>query len=445
MDAPMSQKGRQLVPEVVDLVIQLKQHFDQEKKSGKYVSTGDAAQRTADGLGIGIATVRRILARHARGESVRMYERLGRPPVALDIGIEPVIRGFVHSENLTGKRVSIERVRAHLVESCALDVPKVTLWRALRRWGFTYGQGRRRDSLKEQEHVIRARRAYLRRKLANRGPNGLPKRPEIYLDETFVNKNHSARYTWYREQDGPWVNKPSGVGPRMIMVHAISRDGWVEGAELIFQAKKRTGDYHGQMNWCNFSRWFESQLMPNIPEGAVVVLDNARYHNVLVEDFFPSAKSTKAELQAWLDHNDYAFQEDMLKTELLEKCVRHAPKPGFRLDRLAAKKGITILRTPPYHPELQPIERCWGVVKNHMADNCDFSMKGMRTLLPQAIAKVTEETCGKIMAKVIEQENQYWKEDEKLDEIYAADTREEHFAEVGSSREAEDPYLGNNG
>ncbi len=26
------------------------------------------------------------------------------------------------------------------------------------------------------------------------------------------------------------------------------------------------------------------------------------------------------------------------------------------------------MRTPPYHPELQPIETCWGVVKNHMDD-----------------------------------------------------------------------------
>ena len=438
----MPQKGKQLNPEIVDLVIQLKQHFDQEKKRGKYVSTKNAAQRAADGLGIGIATVKRIMARHARGESVQMAERPGRPPATVNIGIQPVVRAFIRSENLAGKQVSIERVRTHVRESCEIDIPKVTLWRALRRWGFTYGQGRRRDSLKEQEHVLRARREYLRRKLANRGPNGLSKCPEIYLDETFVNKNHSARYTWYPEQDGPWVNKPSGVGPRMIMVHAISRDGWVEGAELLFQAKKRTGDYHGQMNWCNFSRWFETQLMPNIPEGAVVVLDNAKYHNVLVEDFFPSANSTKTELQAWLNHNGYTFHENMLKTELLAKCLRLAPKPEFRLDRLAAKKGITILRTPPYHPELQPIERCWGVVKNHMADNCDFTMEGMRKLLPEAIAKVTENTCRRIIAKVSEQEDKYWIEDVELDKIYAADAREEHLAEIGSSTEAEDPYLG---
>ena len=69
----------------------------------------------------------------------------------------------------------------------------------------------------------------------------------------------------------------------MIVVHAITRDGWVNDAELIFEAKKRTGDYHGQMNWDNFSRWFTEQLLPNILAHSIIVMDNARYHNVFAE------------------------------------------------------------------------------------------------------------------------------------------------------------------
>lgn len=438
----MSQQGKQLAPEVADVVVHLKHHFDEERKAGKTVPTKDSAGRTAAALGIGVATVKRIMARHGRGETFRPARRPGRPPGAVSAGLQPVVRAFIRAENLSGMRVSVERVRAHLAEECEVDVPKMTLWRALRRWGFTYGQGRRRECLKEQDRVIRARREYLRAMRANRDSDGLPKRPEVYLDETFINKNHSARYTWYPHEDGPWVNKPSGVGPRMILVHAITRDGWVEGAELLFEAKRRTGDYHGQMNWNNFSKWFQDQLMPNIPEGALVVLDNARYHNVLVEDFFPNGRSTKEELRAWLTRNGHAWHENMLKSELLGKCVRFAPQPELRLDRLAAAKGITILRTPPYHPELQPIERCWAVVKNHMADNCDFTMPGMRERLPEAIAKVTTITCRKIVGKIREQEDKYWKEDEKLDEVYAADDKDAYFTEIGSPNEAGDPYLG---
>jgi len=42
-------------------------------------------------------------------------------------------------------------------------------------------------------------------------------------------------------------------------------------------------------------------------------------------------------------------------------------EPAYALDVLAEESGHQILRTPQYHPELQPIEECWGVVKNHCA------------------------------------------------------------------------------
>ena len=29
------------------------------------------------------------------------------------------------------------------------------------------------------------------------------------------------------------------------------------------------------------------------------------------------------------------------------------------------------------HPELQPIEICWGVLKNYIAKNCDFTMENL--------------------------------------------------------------------
>jgi transposase len=240
------------------------------------------------------------------------------------------------------------------------------------------------------------------------------KRPEVYLDETYINKNHSNQFTWYLDEDGPWVNKPSGKGPRLIIVHAITMEGWVNDAQLIFDAKKRTGDYHGQMNWENFSRWFESQLLPNIPKNSLIILDNARYHNVFAEGSFPIPKTRKGELCDWLERNRIPWTEDMLKPELYELCKRFAPAPEFKLDQIAEAAGHRILRTPQYHPELQPIETCWGVVKNYMADHCDFTMKNFRAQLPLAIAKVKSRTCKKLIAKVAKQEEKYWDEDIQL-------------------------------
>jgi transposase len=425
----MSFQGKQLSAEITELVVRLKEYHDEERKACKFVPTKDPAGRTAQALGLGVATVKRIMARYAQsgGEVVvRVPQRPGRPPSGISQNIQPIVRQFIRTENLGGRRVSIERVGSYLHSVHGVETPKTTLWRALKRWGFTHGEGRRRDSLKEQSRVILARRDYLRAKLANRNSDGTLKLPEVYLDETYINKNHSSPFTWYLDDDGPLVNKPSGVGPRLIVVHAVTKDGWVDGAQLVFEAKKRTGDYHGQMNWDNFSKWFKGQLLPNIAPKSVIILDNARYHNVYSDSFFPNKSSSKEQLRRWLTRNSHPWREDMLKSELMELCTRFAPVPEYQLDILAAEHKMSILRTPPYHPELQPIETCWAVVKNYMADNCDFTMKGLRERLPKGFAKVTSRTCQKIITEVVEQEDNYWTEDEKLDEVYAANAEEEY-------------------
>lgn len=440
----MSFQGKQLPAEMVEAVVRLKKHYDEEKKTGKFVSTKGAAKRTADALGIGVATVKRIMAQYKKdGDEVvvRIKERPGRPPSSICPIAQPIVRKFIRAENLDGRRVSTDRVCRFLNSKHEIDIPKMTLWRALNRWGFNHGEGRRRNSLKEQDRIILARREYLRAKLANRNSDGTLKRPEVYLDETYINKNHSCRFTWYLKDDGPLVNKPSGVGPRFILVHAITENGWVDGAQLVFEAKKRTGDYHGQMNWDNFSTWFKIQLLPNIPSGAIVILDNARYHNVLDSDVIPNKSSRKDQLRTWLTRNGYPWREDMLKSELFELCARLAPAPEFKLDKIAEQHDISILRTPPYHPELQPIETCWAVLKNHMADNCDFTMAGLRKRLPEAFSKVTADNCKAIISKVFKQEEKYWIEDEKLDEIYSKNAEEEYLGKDAFESQGDEFYL----
>jgi hypothetical protein len=104
----------------------------------------------------------------------------------------------------------------------------------------------------------------------------------------------------------------------------------------------------------------------------------------------------------------------MLKPELYDLGKKYAPAPEYRLDRLAKASGRSLLRTPQYHPELQPIETCWGIVKNHMADQCDFTTQNFHEQLPIALSKVKPSTCRKLIAKVVEQEEKYWAEDEQL-------------------------------
>ena len=100
---------------------------------------------------------------------------------------------------------------------------------------------------------------------------------------------------------------------------------------------------------------------------------------------------------------------------MVELLKRLAPEPDYALDAIAVEHGHEVIRTPPYHPELQPIELCWAVVKNHVARNCDFTMKNLIDNLERGFETVTAETCVKMISKVRKTEDKFWKEDLKLD------------------------------
>ena len=134
--------------------------------------------------------------------------------------------------------------------------------------------------------MVLARRASLRAKRANRHARGGPVRPAVYLAESYINVNQATPRTWYCAEDGPWGPKRSGKGPRFIIVPAMTTAGGVQGAPLVFRAKRRTGDYHGQMDWANVRRGLCRSFLPPMPAASRIVRDKAPSHNVDVDGVF---------------------------------------------------------------------------------------------------------------------------------------------------------------
>ena len=65
----MSFHGKQFSAEMIETVVHLKRHCDKERQYGKLVSTKDAAGRAAKSLGLGVATVKRIMLRYAKSNN----------------------------------------------------------------------------------------------------------------------------------------------------------------------------------------------------------------------------------------------------------------------------------------------------------------------------------------------------------------------------------------
>ncbi len=188
---------------------------------------------------------------------------------------------------------------------------------------------------------------------------------------------------------------------------------------MVFKSSRKTGDYHGQMDGDIFRKWFSEALLPNIPGNSVIIMDNASYHNILAESSPPTPACSKERIRTWLEANKIPCNEDCLKVELVEILRKLAPEPTYEIDVVARGQGHEVIRTPPYHPELQPIEQCWGVVKNEIARHCDFTMDNLRMQLETAFNKVTAETCHKIIKKIRSVENKFWEEDAELERSVA--------------------------
>jgi transposase len=412
----MGIKGKPLTVKEKEVIVALKHYFDRTMDDS-IEQASPSVEKVVNAMGVSIATVKRIMADHNRGVDFMSQEEIhrGRPPRVLSDSIQTITREYVREANKEGRYITLETLCQHIkVIKTEPEFSVRTLGRALDRWGFTFGKGVRSQRLKEKDHVIAARRRYLRRKRANR-KNESVIRPEVYLDESYINKNHSNDLVWYFDDDGPLIQKPTGKGERLIIINAITKDGWVPGAKLIFKSTKRTGDYHGQMNQELFTKWFRKKLLPNIPENALIIMDNASYHNILSPHSAPTIKCKKDRIRSWLEQNNIPLSNDCLKAEMIDVLYKIAPPPTYIIDEIAAEHGHEILRTPPYHPELQPIETCWGVVKNQVARNCDFTMANLIVQLENAFNNITTKTCSGLVKKVRKIEDKFWSEDTLLD------------------------------
>jgi len=429
----MSHRGSALTLAEKKLVVNVKHYFDKEKElflKNNESCVNNPAQRTALATNLSEITVWRIMAEYNKKSTLSSPSQKGSSPYAVDDCIKTICQDIIRSYNIRREHLGLRLLVGILKNEFGITIARETLRRCLFRWKILHGSVQRHTALRERDYVVKARREYLIRK-RNLNKSG---RMLVYLDETFINRNYSGSDTsWYcsdwkddprlDKSFGPYINKPAGKGERFIILNAITKDGWLNGTRLVFQANRCTGDYHGSMEEDNFTRWFTTQLLPNIADDAVIIMDNAPYHNMFLEDNVPTLTSKKSVLQKWLTDNNIAFSEDFLRIQLIDIINQHRPQRLFKLDsilrndQLHKHRNIEILRTPQYHPELQPIEKCRAVMKQYMAQHCDFTLEGLRRNLEIAWTHVTTETMKGIMEKITYWENRHFEQDSLLDSI----------------------------
>ena len=323
---------------------------------------------------------------------------------------------MVKEKNLKGEPTSVPSLLARLKElHHDLSISERTLNRLLHRAGFVFARGSRRSVLVESSYVKAFRARCISAKLANRGGNKLPILPEVFLDESYCHENHAKQFTWLDTNSMIQYEK-SGKGRRMVVVGAgvvFAQDNafsaaFVEDSVQYWDAGASTGDYHGNFTSDTFERWFENlcyTLMMSYGQ-CRVCLDGASYH-LRVLNPRPTTAWRKADITTWLLDRGVTHDETMLTKELLELSRRVKEEKEYATVQIAAEYGHYVHVTPPYHPELQPIEIIWAVVKNHVAANPPSSMSDLRDKLRAGFKKVNKKTWKGAYSKVQAEEDLY--------------------------------------
>ena len=191
----------------------------------------------------------------------------------------------------------------------------------------------------------------------------------------------------------------------------------MDGGALDFESKKSC-DYHEEMNSAVYEKWFR-RIVHLLPPNSVIVIDNASYHSRFVEKI-PNTSTRKAEIIEWLVRHGVEPDPLRIKAELLLEVEKLKPSVQKRvIDTIAEEYGHTILRLPPYHCELNPIELVWAAVKQFVAKNNKlFKIGELRKLLKDSVSRITSELWAACVRHVVEKvEKDMWDLDDIVDHL----------------------------
>lgn len=384
----------------------------------------EIVERCSRMTGIGKSTIFKLLReRKVAGQVESPKQKPGRPTKVLDENTKCIIRRTVHFFYFKKEIPTLDKILMELGRDDSIPlISRKLLWKTLKNMDFAWEKHNRKALLLERDEIVCWRRQYLR----NIKQYRREQKKVFYLDETWINEGYIVQNMWqdknitsarqaFIEGLSTGIKVPSGKGKRLIITHIGSEEGFLKEGLLTFEST-RTGDYHEDMNSDVFEDYF-GEMIKFLPASSVVVMDNASYHSRRAEKT-PTSSWRKQELIDWLTAKGIAFEANLIKKELLAIANLHKTRfIKYAVEDIAEKYNITVLRLPPYHCELNPIELIWAQVKGFVArQNTTFKMKDVKLLFDQAITEVTPENWRKAVQHVIKEEDKMWDLDNLIDQ-----------------------------
>lgn len=407
------------------LIYEVLKFMTKEAQEGLQYDLKAVQKRCAAATGISERAVRRIVTavRNSNKPNLRSSSVfLGRTPSLKKAerdkfpGIDNIDRGIIkrmiHNFHITESKLpTLKSLLKKVKEETAYTGSANSLRRIINDLGFKWMKTENNEKLLIEHTNVRIKRIEYLRKIARYREEG---RIIVYTHESYIDFSHMISVNW---SDGTNENPKNNnlINKRVVIVHAGSENGFVPNALLMFTAGAETGDYHNNINYKN---WIQAQLIPNLPNNSVVVIDNTPYYNKQ-EDAAPTSNSTKSEMESWLLDKNVQFNPGMLKPELYKLiCLHKETYKRYIIDCILAENNHTVLRFPPYHAELNPIEMAWKAIKTYVTDkNKTWKIDTFIKFVANKINGISTQEFSSFCKYVRGIEDQYRKSDLIIDDL----------------------------
>ena len=223
------------------------------------------------------------------------------------------IVNYVDECHRRGSCVTLRKIQNRICSVFEFEISKTQAVYALKKMGLTYQPVKTRRRNHNAYRPERIQEFIIGKDTVVKAKSRGNKWIFVYMDKLYVHKNHSTNSLYFPAGGGE-INRGSGKGRRLIILHAITADGplvkinpetgkpalgkiRLSGdtphpilgerltCEVIWSAESHTGDYHANMNSEKFMLWLEGRLLPtfervyDVEHKMVLVLNNAPYHH----------------------------------------------------------------------------------------------------------------------------------------------------------------------
>ena len=105
-------------------------------------------------------------------------------------------------------------------------------------------------------------------------------------------------------------------------------------------------DYHDSMNGDSYEQYFANSLCTNVPQGSLIVIDNAPYHS-RNDETYPVSKRKKQQYIDWLKSKDIAVPKKNLRAELWTMCKQERDRnPAKIVESIAKMQDMKLCASP---------------------------------------------------------------------------------------------------